>query len=264
MFKYKIKILKKYYYYILTLLQSNEKHDLSDFLIIGAQKGGTTWLYHILKNQDEVFMPTIPQTHDPSEVRFYDERLNKGISWYEHIYQAGSDHIKGDKTPKYYLLPRYKISLIRKLQPDVKILLLLRCPIDRAWSDALMNLKRFDGIDYEGNESIYKRHLLGKVNRGLYHKHIKRWLSVFPQQQIKIVIYEELVAQPEKHLNDIAHFLEMKNFQFKSNLISKKFNSNPSISVPSDIERLLRPYFSEDVKRLKIAFSHLSFNKWDF
>lgn len=262
MFKYKVKIFKRYYYYFLTLLKSNNEYDLSDFLIIGAQKGGTTWLYHILKNQDEVFMPTIPQTHDPSEVRFYDERLNKGISWYEHLYQAGSDFIKGDKTPKYYLLPRYKISLIRKLQPDVKILLLLRCPIDRAWSDALMNLKRFNGIDYDGNEAIYKKHLLSKVNRGLYHRHIMRWFTVFPQHQIRIVIYEELVASPENHLNDIAEFLGMKNFQVKSDLITKKFNSNPAKPVPKEIEELLKPYFVEDVKNLKKSLKDLSFERW--
>ena len=247
---------------MLTYLQSNGELNLSDFLIIGAQKGGTTWLYHLLKNQDEIFMPTIPKTHDPSEVRFYDERLNKGISWYEHIYKEGSNRIKGDKTHKYYLLPRHKISLIRKLQPEVKILLLLRCPIDRAWSDALMNLKRFNGIDYEGNEAIYKKHLLGKVYRGLYYQHIMRWFSVFPQDQIQIVIYEELVASPEKYLNEIAEFLGIKHFEVQSDLITKKFNTNPAKSVPIEIEELLKPHFEDDVNNLKKYFKNLSFKKW--
>jgi hypothetical protein len=260
--RYKIKAIKDYYYYLRVKYAPHQTNSLSDFMIIGVQKGGTTWLYHILKAKDEVFMPSIQNTSDPSEVRFYDERMKKKISWYRNIYGGQLHKIKGDKPPKYYLLPKYKISLINKLQPNLKIIIILRCPIRRAWSDALMNLKRFNKIDFQGNEEVFEKHLIGKINRGLYYEHLMKWYQVFQKNQIHVIVYEQLIEEPHKHFKQLFDFIGLKNYQIDEKLINTKFNANPSQSIPKAVQELLKPYFVSDVRKLKKEFKHLSFEKW--
>jgi hypothetical protein len=126
-----------------------------------------------------------------------------------------------------------------------------------------MNLKRFNNLDYEDNKNKYRSYLLKKINRGLYYKHLKKWLSVFDKEQIHIVIYEEIVDSPREYLKDIFRFINLRDFKISQETIDRKYNVNPIKPIPSEIISLLKPYFLSDIENLKMKFPDLSFNKWE-
>ncbi len=256
------KEFKQLYYSIVVFFSSRKNRVFPDFLIIGVQKGGTTWLYNILKAVPQVFLPNLKEARDPTEVRFYDERLKKGSKWYHELYRQKPNLIKGDKTPKYYIMPKYKLWLIKRLQPNVKIIIVLRCPITRAWSDATMNLKRFKGEGYSENRHHYIKYLHSKIHRGEYAKQLRKWHEVFPQEQIYITVYEEMIDNPVPFLKEIFEFLKLKEVNLNNLPINKKFNVNPKQEIPKEVVDMLRSEFKCDYSKLKKEYPNINFQRW--
>lgn len=114
-----------------------------DFLGIGAQKSGTTWLYKNLRCHPELFLP------DEKELHYFDWNYERSLRWYGHQFKPGINKIKGEITPGYSIIERERIALIHRLWPKLRLVLLLRNPIDRAWSQAVMNLVTLSGRPYE-------------------------------------------------------------------------------------------------------------------
>src|SRR5947209_13351977 len=111
---------------------------LPDFLIIGAQRGGTTSLYHYLRAHPAVHSSAVKDTH------FFDKKFHKGVSWYrahfptrfEKAYARRfrhQDFVTGEASPSYLFHP-HAPSRTARLLPHVKLIVLLRNPIDRAFS----------------------------------------------------------------------------------------------------------------------------------
>lgn len=106
-----------------------------DFLGIGAQKSGTTWLYKNLIKHPQLYLP------ETKEIHYFDWYFYKSINWYcQYFKSAKKTQVTGEINPCYSTLSEKKIKLIHKMNPKLKIILLLRNPIDRAWSQAVMNL----------------------------------------------------------------------------------------------------------------------------
>jgi hypothetical protein len=238
-----------------------EKSSLPDFLIIGAQKSATTFIYHQLNQLPDFFLPTIDSTSDPSEVRFFDERFRNSIDWYSSLYKGKQGKIKGDKTPKYYLMPLNKIRFIQELLPEVKILFILRNPIERAWSDAVMNLERFNGITFETNKDLYYNLLKARMVRGLYSKHIDRWRSVVSEDRFYIGIYDTLKADPEKFLVEIITFLGGDPTGLGALNLSKRVNKNPETPMPVEVNKYLKDSYHSEIIKLKKSYQ-LPVSSW--
>ena len=106
-----------------------------NFLGIGAQKAGTTWLYKNLRKHPQLYLP------ETKEIHYFDWYFYKSIKWYcKYFKSAKKTQITGEINPCYSVLSERKIKLIHKINPKLKIILLLRNPIERAWSQAVMNL----------------------------------------------------------------------------------------------------------------------------
>ena len=107
-----------------------------DFLGIGAQKAGTTWLYEQLRLHPDISFPA------GKEVHFWDLQYERGIEWYRPLFTHDKCKCLGEITPAYAMLSKVHIEEIRDINPSLKIIYILRNPIHRAWSSALMALKR--------------------------------------------------------------------------------------------------------------------------
>lgn len=197
------------------------------FLIIGAQKSGTTWLATGLRQHPEIYIPD-------DEIHFFDKDYNyrRGISWYRQFFEASLEgQIVGEKTPDYFWtnregaeghLPGVHANIYSVL-PDAKLILVLRNPVDRAIS-AVMHLYRSGRISpIHGIDELLvgAKHVLveeyGIIDYGRYHRHIEAFLSYFDREQLLILIFEEdVVEDPEQGLRKAASFLDVDDsFQFE-------------------------------------------------
>mgnify|MGYP000496966459 CR=1 FL=1 len=229
-----------------------------DFIIIGAQKSGTGILSRILMQHPEIAWS------NHSEGSFFDLNFHKGTQWYKNRFPSCStDCITGEKTP-YYLFHPLVPERIFTVYPKVRIIVILRNPVDRAYSHYWFNryLGKENALSFEealelenertaGEEELIKSNplydsrnfrLFAYIKRGQYAEQISRWLSLFPKNQICIIITENLLKKPKETLQNITSFLNLpfyEDFRFEF----KKSNYPPM--NPETRSRLLdffRPY----------------------
>ena len=165
------KFLQRKYFELQLWLYKNHMLHLSDltlpdFLCIGAQKAGTTWLHKNLRYHPEIYLP------DFKEIHFFNGGYkNHGLKWYSQLFEEKGSRIAGDITPAYSTLDKNKIEILHRILPNAKIILILRNPIERAWSAAKMHLCTLKGKDYSNvnrDEFISHFNSAHSLNRGDY------------------------------------------------------------------------------------------------
>lgn len=171
-----------------------------DFLIIGAARCGTTWLKKRLSGLSAIRI-------QPGEPNYFSFRIHEDPREYLaalttaaknlNLPHDGSPRLYGEKSPSYLLMPDDKIGLVRALFPDVKIIVMVRDPIDRAWSHIRARTE-----DYRSLPDL--RHLL---RDGRYLEHLSRWARHFPPDQIQIISYDDVCERPRDALGDVLAFL---------------------------------------------------------
>jgi hypothetical protein len=190
-----------------------------NFLIIGAQKSGTTWVSHRLQQHPEVFL--VHGTY------FFDnpKRFARGVEWYERFFRDGAGKKAiGEKTPSYLWGEKFSPMgsgepnnvprRVREILPDVRLIAVLRNPVTRAISHFNHSIRSgklppFTDIDraLTGGEPGRTRGL-GLLERGLYCDQIQRWLRYFPREQIRILVFErDVIQHPKTCLTGLCSFL---------------------------------------------------------
>lgn len=229
---------------------------LPDFLIIGTQKGGTTSLHRYLNQHPQV------QPATRKEIHFFDTHYHQGAGWYRarfplslyrHFPQqlANRAIITGEGSP-YYLFHPLVPQRVAQLLPQVKLIVLLRNPIERAFShynhqlrkgretlsfeDALaVETDRLTGeeakiIADETYDSFNHRHFAYQA-RGIYLPQLQRWEQFFPRDQILICCSETFFETPQQAYQQALHFLNLSSWsppQFERyNTGSYKTGINP-------------------------------------
>lgn len=177
------------------------------FMIVGSQKAGTTWLHECLQEHPEIFMPQIKEMHyfsRPEDNRF--SRRHLGLEWYLSQFPNDPQYRAiGEATPDYMFYP-YVAKDLRELNPQLKLIFLLREPVDRAYSAYWM--WRRHKTDLISFEDVVQQHP-EFLDRGRYFPQIERFLQQFPREQIFVAIYERVTAEPEAFFRSIFRFLEV-------------------------------------------------------
>ncbi|MDM8553304.1 sulfotransferase domain-containing protein [Desulfococcaceae bacterium HSG7] len=211
---------------------------LPNFLIIGAQKSGTTWLGHMLRQHPDVFMPE-------QEVHFFDKenRFAKGITWYErHFDCVKNETAIGEKTPDYYWangkgveghLPNVHLNIYNTL-PNIKLIIVLRNPVERAISAVnhivrsgrISPFEKIDGLLFGYKQYLIQGH--GVIDYGKYYSKIMAYLEYFEINQLLILIFEDdIIKNPSEGLIKVCNFLNIDcSFHFFS--LKKKQNASKS------------------------------------
>ena len=175
-----------------------------NFLGIGAQKCGTTWIFSQLENHPQIRFPA------GKEVHFWDLQRERGTSWWIELFETEFAGAKqGEITPAYALLDGSTIAEIYHLAPQVRLFYSIRNPIARAWSSALMALTRAEMTLDEASDQWFFDHFnsAGSRDRGDYLRCMENWLSVFPADALKLILLEDIVSDPRAVLVALAAHL---------------------------------------------------------
>lgn len=229
-----------------------------DFVVAGTQKGGTSALDMYLRKHPEICMASIKEVHFfDREANFKD---NTDYSKYHAFFNPKPGHkLIGEATPVYmywYDAPKR----IWQYNPEMKFIIVLRNPIERAFSHWNMerrrNVDRMSFWDAIQNEQIRCREALpfqhknfSYIDRGFYTEQLRRIWHFFPKEQTLIIKYENLRYNVRDTLKDLFGFL---NLQMIQNVESMDIHSTSYISSMTEKEYdYLKNIFSLEVKELE-------------
>jgi Sulfotransferase family len=208
-----------------------------DFVCIGAQKAGTTWLHACLAAHPSVFEAAFKELHyfDSLHIERFADFFAKGVQrherqgisipeklrfaaaqagvtldddWYAALFAgARADQICIDITPSYALLPRAGIEHLLRLSPDARVLYIVRDPVERSFSQLRMRLERERGDDQARMLKLATQRM--NLRRSNYPRSIDRWSAMLPPARFKVVFYEEISARPFELLEEICSFAQL-------------------------------------------------------
>ena len=203
---------------------------LPDFIIIGTVRSGTTSLYYNICQHECVL------TAAYDELGFFDSNYHLGLNWYRSLFptlfskwvvkQKTQFAITGEDTP-FYIWNPLVAKRILKILPNIKLIVLFRNPVDRAYSnyhlavregsenlsfeDAIqVELKNLDKINDNIKQDVNKYAIARSyIAKGFYADQLKIWLELFRFEQLIIISTEDLESNPQKTLDNIYDFLKI-------------------------------------------------------
>lgn len=228
------------------------------FIIIGAQKCGTTSLYNYLVQHPQVIPP-----HTFKEIHFFDLNFHQGIDWYRsqfHPLADGQDFLTGEATPYYLFHPLVPGRLFDNF-PQTKLIVLLRNPVMRAISHYYHEVKlgfeklpldaailaeenRLEGeiekIKYEENYYSFNHQHFTYLSRGIYLEQLKHWFSFFPREQFLILKSELFYQHPDLFFNQVLEFLELSPYHLPA---YENYGAGDYPEVAPEIKEKLQDFF---------------------
>ena len=194
-----------------------------DFLIAGTQKGGTTALDAYLRNHPEICMANQKEAHFFDGERYFQHGQ---ISYHEYnsLFKPKRSHrIQGEATP-IYMYWKPAPARIWQYNPRMKIIIILRNPIDRAYSHWNMERGRdneplcfWDALQSESQRCMeaypYQHRIHSYMDRGFYLEQLQRIWNYFPKHQTLILRSEDLKKNPKETLDKVCHFLGVNCFK---------------------------------------------------
>jgi len=249
-----------------------------DFLGIGAQKSGTTWLVKNIKEHPAVWTPhrikelhyfdvlylgygrqsqlnrirrkmealinrsawgkVIPDEEYDYFRKIYDPDLVFTDEWYEHIFSRADGKVKGEFTPAYCAIGDRGVAHVRKIMPDVKLIYMVRDPYDRAMSSLRMLLER-DRARKPTMEQLVEKPIFKK--KGDYARNILAWEKAFGSAQILYIPFGRVKSDPAGVMRDVEAYLGLDRFDHYP-VINKKVNATgkKKIEIPEKIDRKIR------------------------
>jgi len=246
---------------------------LPDYIIIGAQKAGTSSLQGYISRHPDVAVSSIKEIH------FFDHNFHKGAAWYRACFpdrRVSRHRITGEATP-YYLFHPLAAERVHAICPGVKLIVLLRNPVDRAYSHYNMEVTRRNET-LEFKEAVDAEHdrLAGETEkiltqplyksmahqhfsycaRGQYADQLKQWLKYFPREQIMILETGELRRQPEKQVGAVFDFLGLSQYSvFKTPVLNRGIYKKPmDAETKKELSARFEPHNRELYRLLGTTF----------
>jgi hypothetical protein len=215
--------------------------DLPDFLIVGAQRCGTTSMYTYLEHH-----PAVVPAVMTKGVHYFDVNHRKGDAWYSSHFptrrykafasrRAGERVVTGESSPYYLFHPAVPARVAATI-PDVRLIVMLRDPVSRAYSQYQHEKARgFETASFEDALEMEEERLAGEasrlsvdpyyysfehqhhsyVARGIYVEQLRRWLDVFPSSQILVVDSGNLFRETDRSYREVIAFLALRDHTLK-------------------------------------------------
>lgn len=252
---------------------------LPNFLIVGAAKSGTTSLYYYLKQHPQIYMSPIkePMFITAQFVKFHLMELPveivrnnlirnivKNIDEYKQLFEnVTTEKAIGEASVENLYFYEGATKYIKKLLGDIKIIIILRNPVEAAFSHYLHNVRH--GLEPLSFEDAIKNEQERKKNNwwfgyqiidmGFYYKQVKAYLESF--SQVKVYLYDDLVKDPLGFMKTIYEFLEVDasfvpdikthyNVSgYYKNKFLVKFFTKPNL-LKTVIKTAVKPFFSDE------------------
>ncbi|MGK0489110.1 MAG: hypothetical protein ACJAXB_002302 [Candidatus Endobugula sp.] len=270
---------------------------IPDFLCIGAQKSGTTWLYHQFRKHPQIWLTPVKELHyfDKPHInryinhihqrnqlgRFVRSLLKKFLlssnsgwmihfiigfrndQYYTSLFRPKHNQISGEITPAYGKLDINAIQNIASLIPEAKIIYLLRNPVDRIWS-AMNNYKR----TRSDLKEISIQQILDKkgdilFDHSNYFANLQRWMACYSSDQLFIGFFEEIELRPQQLLYSIYEFLEIETEVANSQPNTQEpRNRGEYQEMPRDLEKYLTSKMISEMEKLHKHFNNVYTLEW--
>ena len=238
-----------------------------DFVIIGAKRGGSTSLYRYVVEHPSI-VPLFPGRQHIKGVHYYDTGYSRGLTWYRSHFpiEAAGRHlvrpklhpaISGEASP-YYLFHPLAAQRLGHDYPDVRIIVALRDPVERAYSHFKERTHHAgETLSFEEALAAEPGRLRGEAERiiaepgyistehenhsylaqGRYLDMLPRWFKFFPREQIHIAVSEEFYADPDQHVNEVWKFLGLPPRLLQNQV---RYNYLPAPEMTPETRRHLR------------------------
>jgi LPS sulfotransferase NodH len=252
-----------------TRIWFREKGELPDFLIIGAQRSGSTFLHDTLTARTSARCSPLQK-----EVHYFDNKFYKPLDWYAKFFQRVDGNCESVKTfeasPGYLYHPGVP-KRVKHTLSSVKLIAVLRDPVERALSQyrwirqvgletrGAVESFRYDAerLDRERDPDYLKQfddplhfdfdHFhRGYLRRSLYDVQLRRWLEHFDASQIRVVGSSFLFDQTEEVLSELTEFLgvELLSSEASAKTVNQN-SSHSSVSVPAEARQIAERHLSE-------------------
>lgn len=279
-----------------------------NFFMVGAAKSGTTSLYKYLKQHPEIYFSPIKEPNyfsDDIDISKFSPAYKKNTflktgkyfkqqelhelplafvrkkDHYARLFEKSNRYkIRGEASTSY-LYSKTAAENIYNYNRESKIIVILRNPMERAFSHYLMAV-RYGYTSLNLKEAVIQdRNKENKgwgiselfVELGLYHDQLKRYFDIFPKKQILVLFFDDLKADAQKIVNRCCHFLELEEFRLKNQNAYNTKESPKNIKLNylltrSGLKNRFKQFLSQAAKeRLSQAFytkSKLKLDKDDF
>jgi len=270
------------------------------FLGIGAPRSATTWLSSKLRVNPEIYLPPIKELHyfdmsseypspsinkqadnrfwsrnhenylscsDPNKKNWFKNYLfgNFDDQWYISLFEGADEQaICGEITPAYSILEVTDIKRVYEINNEMKMIFMMRNPIERAWS-AFLHPLTIRNHDFSGlTESEVENGLREAVltNKGNYLKTIENWTSVFPAEQFYFGYYDHVKSKPRELLSEIFHFLGVRDSLPKNIDLYKKVNVGLPIEMPDKYRIMLHDIYDGQTMELMKKLDNPVIESW--
>lgn len=239
---------------------------LPDFIIIGAQKAGTTFLYSLLSQHPYV------QPAAKKEVHYFDTGFEKGVDWYLSQFPArtqkdGRPVLTGEASP-YYLYHPHAARRASEVVPEAKLIALLRDPVERAYSDYQHKFREGrDRLDFQEAVETEEERLRGErekmladesyqspdhrrfsyLSRGVYVDQLEEWHKFFGKEQLLILDSRDLFERTHETFSQVQEFLGLPEWQPE---VSDVRNEGEYEPLDPALQKRLEEYFEPHNRRL--------------
>lgn len=243
-------------------------HLLPAFIIIGAQRGGTTSLFNYLCQHPSIMAPK------HREIHFFDRNFERGIAWYRRHFprpQRGDRPIISGESSPYYLFHPLVAQRTAAALPATKLIVLLRNPVDRAYSHYQHVLKKKkETLSFAAALDAEDKRLAGEdaklhadphyysehhhrhayTARGLYADQLRNWFKAFPREQFHIVKSEDMYQQPAAIVGKTLKFLNPEWTRDLGGGEFRQHNASESEPMSAFLRARLTEYFRPHNQRL--------------
>jgi hypothetical protein len=241
-----------------------DRRSLPDFVILGAQRAGSTTLYRALVGHPQVRRALLKEIH------YFDLNYERGLRWYRaHFPHPKRGTITGEASPYYLFHPRVPQRVAGDL-PDARFLVVMRDPVARAYSQYRLGrqhgsepLATFeDAIDAEderlaadaerfASDETYRSRAHAShsyLARGRYAEQLERWFDAVPRERFFVIASETLWAEPEETYGRAVSFLGLKPHELGG---LPTMGSASGSKLKPETEKRLREYFAPHNERLR-------------
>lgn len=258
-----------------------------DFLCIGAQKAGTSWLYHALRPHPEVWVPPIKEFHyfdqptplPEAALNFHRKRfpkywrrmreaykrgdrdtgrflarylfLPRTDAWYQSLFEGADGRKVGDMTPSYARMDEVTVAQVATRMPNARIIYILRNPVTRIWSQAKMDLGKrgkLEGQSYGDLVRYFRKH--DTVGNTQFLDNLDRWQRHFGSDAIHVDFLEAMADEPRAFLCRVFKHLQLERTDgpFPDN-VEEPFN----VTTPTPIPGRIGAFLADEYYDLAVA-----------
>ncbi|MFM1823636.1 MAG: hypothetical protein RI967_1902 [Planctomycetota bacterium] len=224
---------------------------LPDFLGVGAQKAGTTWLAENLRTHPGIFLPARKELH------YFDESFHRSLASYARHFAPAGARVAGEITPAYAILDDERLDFIRRVMPGVRAIYLLRDPVERAWSGTVMELATLRNVD---PHAIPTAHFVAHARsrqvlaRSRHLDAIARWERTVRPGHLHLAFHEEIARDPAAMLAEVHRFLGVEPRGDAATVIRERVNAGPRLAMPDEVRDALVGELGDELRALADRF----------